>query len=186
MGIEREKKYLVSEQLAQILEGKSIKRLGVIQWYFDSCPVKDGNKDCRIRYTVDEEGNEEWIVAFKSKVGDDFTRKEEEFLISPQPDLFEKLSKSPVVVKIRYFLSFKPAEVVLDEFLQIDVPYKVAVKYLAEIETDEGFENYEKFFQLSNALPLNEFETYTNKNISVVSNIPSKGLIELVKKKIVR
>lgn len=185
MGTEREKKYLVSKQFAQTLKENSIKKLGVIQWYFGNCPVLDSGKDCRIRYIVDQKGNEEWVVAFKSKVENDFTRQEDEFYINPKSDLIEKLSKSPVVVKIRYFLSFKPVEVVLDEFLQIDTPYKIDVKYLAEIETDEDFEHHEKFFQLSNPLPLEEFEKYTNRNIAVVSNIHPKKLIEFVKRKIV-
>ncbi|MFN4223196.1 MAG: hypothetical protein HPY87_09190 [Fervidobacterium sp.] len=181
MAIEREKKYFVDETLAKNLIKSSLVKLGVIQWYLEKCPIKT-DRECRVRYTVDEHGNEKWIVAFKSELRKDFTRIEEEHEINPSNELFEELSKSPVVVKIRYFLSFKPAEVVLDEFLEIDEPYRVNIKYMAEIETEEEFEKYESMFNLRKDMSIEEFKTFTNKNIAVISQIKPEKLIEKVRK----
>lgn len=181
MAIEREKKYFVDETLAKNLIKSSLVKLGVIQWYLEKCPIKT-DRECRVRYTVDEHGNEKWIVAFKSELRKDFTRIEEEHEINPSNELFEELSKSPVVVKIRYFLLFKPAEVVLDEFLEIDEPYRVNIKYMAEIETEEEFEKYESVFNLRKDMSIEEFKTFTNKNIAVISQIKPEKLIEKVRK----
>ncbi len=180
MAIEREKKYFVDESLAKNLINNSLEKLGVIQWYLKKCPIKT-DRECRIRYTVDNHGNEKWIVAFKSELKEDFTRIEEEYEINPSNELFEELSKSPVVVKIRYFLSFKPAEVVLDEFLEIDKPYRVNIKYMAEVETEDEFEKYESMFNLQKGMSIEEFKTFTNKNIAVISQIKPGKLIEKVK-----
>ncbi|HQO06352.1 MAG TPA: hypothetical protein PKW84_09535, partial [Fervidobacterium sp.] len=119
MHIEREKKYLVDEKLARKLIEESVTKLGVVQWYLDTCSfdIEKGMTNCRIRYTIDENGNEEWVSAFKSALTEDFTRQEEESKIEMSADMFETLAFKPVVAKIRYYLLYEPAEVVLDELI---------------------------------------------------------------------
>jgi len=94
--------------------------------------------------------------------------------------MFETLTFKPVVAKIRYYLLYEPAEVVLDEFIELDKPYRVPVKYLAEIETQESFEEYEHKFELSAPLSLAEFKNYMNKNIAVESRLPPREIINIV------
>mgnify|MGYP000900728574 CR=1 FL=1 len=182
MYIEREKKYLVDEKLARNLIEKSVARIGVVQWYLDTCSfdIEKGMTNCRIRYTIDESGNEEWVRAFKSTLIEDFTRQEEESKVEISADMFETLTFKPVVAKIRYYLLYEPAEVVLDEFIELDKPYRVPVKYLAEIETQESFEEYEHKFELSAPLSLAEFKNYMNKNIAVESRLPPREIINIV------
>ncbi|HOM74579.1 MAG TPA: hypothetical protein PK716_05810 [Fervidobacterium sp.] len=182
MYIEREKKYLVDEKLARKLIEKSVARIGVVQWYLDTCSfdIEKGMTNCRIRYTIDENGNEEWVRAFKSTLIEDFTRQEEESKVEISADMFETLTFKPVVAKIRYYLLYEPAEVVLDEFIELDKPYRVPVKYLAEIETQESFEEYEHKFELSAPLSLAEFKNYMNKNIAVESRLPPREIINIV------
>lgn len=182
MYIEREKKYLVDEKLARKLIEKSVARIGVVQWYLDTCSfdIEKGITNCRIRYTIDESGNEEWVRAFKSTLIEDFTRQEEESQIEISADMFGALMLKPVVAKIRYYLLYEPAEVVLDEFIELDKPYRVPVKYLAEIETQESFEEYEHKFELSAPLSLAEFKNYMNKNIAVESRLPPREIINIV------
>ncbi|HPP18163.1 MAG TPA: hypothetical protein PLK18_04525 [Fervidobacterium sp.] len=182
MYIEREKKYLVDEKLARKLIEKSVARIGVVQWYLDTCSfdIEKGMTNCRIRYTIDESGNEEWVRAFKSTLIEDFTRQEEESKVEISADMFETLTFKPVVAKIRYYLLYEPAEVVLDEFIELDKPYRVPVKYLAEIETQESFEEYEHKFELSAPLSLAEFKNYMNKNIAVESRLPPREIINIV------
>jgi len=186
MYIEREKKYLIDEKLARKLVEKSVVKLGVVQWYLDTCSfdIEKGMTNCRIRYTVDENGNEEWVSAFKSTLTEDFTRHEEEERIEMSADMFETLAFKPVVAKIRYYLLFKPAEVVLDEFIELDQPYRVPVKYLAEIETQEPFEEYERMFELNAPLSLEEFERYINKNFAVESKLPPREIIDIVNERL--
>ncbi|MGB4263116.1 MAG: hypothetical protein WBJ29_06225, partial [Fervidobacterium sp.] len=182
MYIEREKKYLVDEKLARKLIEKSVARIGVVQWYLDTCSfdIEKGITNCRIRYTIDESGNEEWVSAFKSALTEDFTRQEEESQIEISADMFGALMLKPVVAKIRYYLLYEPAEVVLDEFIELDKPYRIPVKYLAEIETQESFEEYEHKFELSAPLSLAEFKNYMNKNIAVESRLPPREIINIV------
>ncbi len=188
MYVEREKKYLVDEELAHKLIEKSIARIGVVQWYLDTCSfdIEKGMTNCRIRYTIDENGNEEWVSAFKSALTEDFTRQEEESKIEMSADMFETLSFKPVVAKIRYYLLYKPAEVVIDELIELDRPYRVPVKYLTEIETQESFEEYERMFELNAPLSLKEFERYINKNLAVESKLPPREIISIVNERLKR
>ncbi|AFG35822.1 MAG: pyridoxamine 5'-phosphate oxidase family protein [Fervidobacterium pennivorans] len=185
-SIEREKKYLVSEEKAQKLKAISKWKLGVVQWYLQDCSffdfAKDKNiKNCRVRYMVDETGNEKWIVAFKSELMEGFKRIEEEYEIRPNEALWNNLIRTPVAAKVRYFISEKPAEIVLDEFVELEKPYNVSVKYLVEIETHEDFEIYEKEYELGNGLNYEEFDRYTNKNIAIVSSIPPRLIVEKIR-----
>ena len=186
MHIEREKKYLVDEKLARKLIEESVTKLGVVQWYLDTCSfdIEKGMTNCRIRYTIDENGNEEWESAFKSALTEDFTRQEEESKIEMSADMFETLTFKPVVAKIRYYLLYEPAEVVLDELIELDRPYRVPVKYLAEIETQEAFEEYERMFELNAPLSLEEFERYINKNLAVESKLPPREIINIVNERL--
>jgi len=120
------------------------------------------------------------VRAFKSTLIEDFTRQEEESKVEISADMFETLTFKPVVAKIRYYLLYEPAEVVLDEFIELDKPYRVPVKYLAEIETQESFEEYEHKFELSAPLSLAEFKNYMNKNIAVESRLPPREIINIV------
>ncbi|HOQ40430.1 MAG TPA: hypothetical protein PKI14_14095 [Fervidobacterium sp.] len=186
MYIEREKKYLVDENLARKLIEKSVARIGVVQWYLDTCSfdIEKGMTNYRIRYTIDESGNEEWVRAFKSTLIEDFTRHEEESKIEISADMFETLTFKPVVAKIRYYLLYEPAEVVLDEFIELDKPYRVPVKYIAEVETQEPFEEYERMFDLYTPLSLEEFERYINKNFAVESKLSPREIIDIVSEKL--
>ena len=174
MMIEREKKYLVDDNLFKELSKKSIYKLGVVQWYLDNC-VFVKNEKCRIRYTVDKDGKENWIVAFKSNLFGDFQRIEEEYKINIKDLSF--LKNAPVIAKIRHFLMFKPAEVSIDEFIELD--YKINIKYLAEIETNEDFEKYEKKFGLLKEV--GDFNKYTNKNLAKMSKLSPIEIINKVK-----
>jgi nitroimidazol reductase NimA-like FMN-containing flavoprotein (pyridoxamine 5'-phosphate oxidase superfamily) len=185
-SIEREKKYLVSEEKAQKLKAISKWKLGVVQWYLQDCSffdfAKDKNiKNCRVRYMVDETGNEKWIVAFKSELMEGFKRIEEEYEIRLNESLWNTLIRIPVAAKVRYFISEKPAEIVLDEFVELEKPYNVSVKYLVEIETHEDFEIYEKEYELGKGLNYEEFDRYTNKNIAIVSSIPPRLIVEKIR-----
>lgn len=187
MGVEREKKYAISADEAKKLVKKSLFKIGVVQWYLDNCNVFGKNENCRVRYTVDENGNEEWIVAYKGKLKEDFTRLEEEYRIIPSNELLQVLVAKPTVAKIRYFLLYdksKDTEVVLDEFIELDHPYNVAVQYLAEIETTEDFKIYENIFNLKKPLSFEEFKKFENSSIAVPSNLSLNEIIELVKEKL--
>lgn len=184
--VEREKKYLISEEKAQKLKAISKWKLGVVQWYLLDCSFFDfagdkNIKNCRIRYMVDETGNEKWIVASKSELMEGFKRIEEEYEIRPNEALWNALTRIPVAVKVRYFISEKPVEIVLDEFVELEKPYNVSVQYLVEIETDEDFEIYEKEYELGNGLNYEEFDKYTNKNIAIVSSIPPRLIVEKIR-----
>ncbi|ABR30611.1 hypothetical protein [Thermosipho melanesiensis] len=174
MKIEREKKYILDEHLFEKLIKKSVYKVGVVQWYMDNCRfIKREN--CRLRYTIDENGNEKWVVAFKSKLFGDFQRIEEEYDLEIKDISF--LKYYPVVAKIRYFLMFSPAEVSIDEFIPLD--FSIKVKYLAEIETDENFEKYEEIFNLKK--PVEDFEEYTNFSMAKVSKLRPDEIIKKVK-----
>ncbi|MFN6992159.1 MAG: hypothetical protein ACK4MM_05510, partial [Fervidobacterium sp.] len=138
-GIEREKKYILSIGQAKELIDKALLKIGVVQWYLNECNTFGKNKNCRVRYTVDKNGKEEWIAAFKEDLKEDFTRLEEEYNIIPSEKLFQSLYSKPVAAKIRYFLFIDKSqgvEVVIDEFIKLDRPYNIDVHYLAEIETN--------------------------------------------------
>lgn len=173
MKIEREKKYLVDEKLFQNLRKKAIYKLGVIQWYLEKCIFIKEEK-CRIRYTIDSQGRENWVVAFKSHLFGDYKRLEEEYEVKLE-DL-SILKEKPVIAKIRYFLLMEKTEVIVDEFIELDYPLKV--KYLAEIETDEEFKKFEEMFSLSKAVK--DFEEYTNKNLARVSKFSPEEIIRKV------
>ncbi|ONN27090.1 hypothetical protein XJ44_04675 [Thermosipho affectus] len=174
MKIEREKKYLLDEYLFKKLIRKAKYKVGVIQWYLERC-VFVKTQRCRLRYTVDSDFSEKWVVAFKSKVFGDFQRLEDEYDVDLKSIDF--LKKYPVIAKIRYFLMFSPAEVSIDEFIFLDFPLKI--KYLAEIETNEDFEKYEEMFGLKHSVE--DFEEYTNFNMAKVSKIAPERIIEKVK-----
>ncbi|SDG90259.1 Nitroimidazol reductase NimA, pyridoxamine 5'-phosphate oxidase superfamily [Fervidobacterium changbaicum] len=200
-GIEREKKYLINEEKAQKLRSISKQKLGVVQWYLLDCSflallrnLEDmPHQECRVRYTVDESGKESWIIAFKSELSEGFKRAEKEFeltdVVENQTDefwdeFFKRLSESPVTAKVRYFISETPAEVVLDEFIELDVPYNVEVKYMVEVELkneSEAFEKYEQAYELGCGLNMDGFKLYTNRNIAIVSQLPPRVLINCVK-----
>lgn len=193
MYIEREKKYIVDSTQARQLIAKSLSTIGVVQWYFEYFECFDNhsslnknfeNTCCRVRYTFDRKGNEEWVVAYKGELRDNFTRTEEEYKLIPSEKVFEALKSKPVVAKVRHFLLFTPAEIVLDEFVNLDKPYNVEVSYLAEIETYGDFEVYEKQFGLANPLPLEEFKMYQNKNLAIVSCLSLEDIIKIVREKL--
>ncbi|MCX7654437.1 MAG: hypothetical protein N2Z58_07185 [Fervidobacterium sp.] len=185
MKLEREKKYLITDEQAKNLMKKSLKTIGAVQWYIDDCKLFGKSNGCRIRYTFDVSGSEEWIIATKGELMNDFTREEQEDQLSASNEIFSLLYFKPVVAKLRYFLMFQPAEVVLDEFIQLDRPYNVSVKYIVEIETDEDFEKYEKIFDLINPLCAEDFLKYTNKNIATVSKLAPQKIIEIVRIKMI-
>ncbi|MEN3043519.1 MAG: hypothetical protein ABDH59_09550 [Fervidobacterium sp.] len=185
MKLEREKKYLVTDEQAKNLLKKSLKTIGAVQWYIDDCKLFGKNNGCRIRYTFDVNGSEEWIIATKGELMDNFTREEQESQLNVSSEIFSLLYFKPVVAKLRYFLMFQPAEVVLDEFIQLDRPYNVSVKYIVEIETDEDFEKYEKNFDLINPLRAEDFLKYTNKNIATISKLAPQKIIEIVRIKLI-
>lgn len=186
MNIEREKKYLIDEETAIQLKEKSLYVIGAIQWYMDDCIFFGKKSGCRIRHTFDKNGNEEWIIATKGDLKEDFTREEEENNITASYEIYDLLYLKPVVAKLRYFLMYEPAEIVLDEFIQLDKPYNVPVKYLVEIETHEDFETFEKLFNLNNPLSIEEFRKYINKNIAIVSQLRTQEIIETVKKELIK
>ncbi|MEJ5258171.1 MAG: pyridoxamine 5'-phosphate oxidase family protein [Fervidobacterium sp.] len=199
MPIEREKKYLIDENQATKLKNMAKFSIGVVQWYLPDCILllellgeRDFSKsrEWRIRYTVDKKGNETWIAAFKSELVEGFQRVEEEydltkFIRKQNTDmwerLFNELSSKPVVVKIRHYISDTPTEIVLDEFMQLDIPYNIDIKYMVEIETEDEFEKYEKEYDLGEGISTEEFDIYTNRNIAIESQIPPRVLITLVK-----
>ncbi len=162
--VEREKKYLVSENDAEKLKKRALYKLLVIQWYISD--TKEGT--LRIRYTFDGK-EEKWVLAKKGKIKSDFTRTEEERELSKKEveRYFGILKDAPVVAKTRYYLSFAPVEVVLDEFLDVGKSYNVDIKYLAEIETDQDFEKIEKEYPEFVEIPIDQYETYENRNIAV-------------------
>lgn len=181
-NLEREKKYFVDECEAEKLKKVSILKLGVAQWYLGDCsellkqiglktPGVKSLEGCRIRYTVTPEGEESWVVAFKTDVSEDFIREEWESEFEPFEGLENFLKGQPVVVKIRYFLLLKPAEVVLDEFIKLERDYSVHVAHVVEIETDEPFERYEELFGLKKPMEIEDFKRYSNKNIAVRSEL---------------
>jgi len=183
---EREKKYLIDEEKAKELKSSSKQILGVVQWYLLDCSFFDFAKNkeirnCRVRYMVDKIGNEKWIVAFKSNLMEDFKRVEEEYEITSNEVLWNALIRTPVTAKVRYFISEKPVEIVLDEFVELEKPYNVSVQYLVEIETHEDFEIYEKEYELGNGLNYEEFEKYTNRNIAIESVIPPRLIVEKIR-----
>ncbi|ODN29965.1 hypothetical protein [Fervidobacterium thailandense] len=183
-NLEREKKYFVDEAEAEKLKKMSVARLGVAQWYLSDCSEllkqlglktwtlsAKASEGCRIRYTVTPNGEEGWVVAFKTDVRDDFTREEWEAEFEPFEDLRNFLTGQPVVVKVRYFLLFEPAEVVLDEFIRLERDYSVQVSHVVEVETDEPFERYEELFGLKKPMGIEDFKRYSNKNIAVQSKL---------------
>jgi len=183
-NLEREKKYFVEESEAKKLKKMSIFQLGVAQWYLGDCSellkqiglkisTSSGksSEGCRIRYTTTPEGEESCVVAFKTDVSEDFGREEWEYEFEPFEGLENLLKSQPVVVKIRYFLLLKPAEVVLDEFIKLEQDYSVHVAHVVEIETDEPFERYEKLFGLKKPMGIEDFKRYSNKNIAVRSEL---------------
>ncbi|MGQ9856802.1 MAG: pyridoxamine 5'-phosphate oxidase family protein [Fervidobacterium sp.] len=199
MPIEREKKYIVDESHARKLKNMAKFSIGVVQWYLPDCILllellgeRDFSKsrEWRIRYTVDKNGNETWVAAFKSELMEGFQRVEEEYDLTKFIEkqnlniwerLFNELSNKPVAAKIRHYISDTPTEIVLDEFIQLDIPYNIDIKYMVEIETDEEFQEYEQEYDLGEGLSAEEFDIYTNRNIAIESQIPPRVLIALVK-----
>ncbi len=183
--IEREKKFIVTSEKAIELKRLAIARKGIAQWYiigFEELAAKFGVEnasECRLRF-IFSKGKEKWVLTFKSKPTG-YERQEHEFDIeNPLEILAFITAESPVVAKTRYvLLKQSNTEIELDEYIQLDVGYKV--DFLVEVETASEFKEFEERFGLEGEVAVEEYEKYSNKNIAIKSNLPIGVIIEKVK-----
>lgn len=153
----------------------------MIQWYFES---KFKHK---IGYILNWPDNEIWYDAIKNDTNIAYARFEKERFISREKAL-SLIKDLPVTAKIRYIiLHEQDREVLLDEFVQLDQPYKVPIKYMVEIEAPaiSKIDELAKLFRLTNEISAKEYQKYTNKNIAVRTQYKPEEIIELVKMKII-
>jgi hypothetical protein len=189
MKIEREKKYLIPDDLAEKFKKESLLKIGVIQWY-----VNDQNfivderlkrfEKYRLRLVFDSKFNKNWVIAIKKDLGN-FKREEIEFEIEESKVNISELKKFKLTAKIRYFLT-KPhsdPEIVLDEFLySCDLNFEA--KYLLEVETEKNFDVIEKVYGLKK-FEVKDFNKFTNENLARKFNIETNDLIKCVYEQII-
>ena len=183
--IEREKKYVVTSEKAAELKKGAVARKGIAQWYikdFSKLAAKFGVEnisECRLRF-IFSKGKEKWVLTFKSKPTG-YERQEHEFDIENPLEILAFITpESTVVAKTRYILMKESnAEIELDEYIQLDVGYKV--DFLVEVETTSDFKEFEEMFDLDGAVATEMYEKFSNKNIAIRSNLPMEVIIEKVK-----
>ena len=182
--IEREKKYVVTSEKAAELKKVAVAQKGIAQWYignFEELASKyqvEGASECRLRF-IFSKGKESWVLTFKSKPTG-FERVENEFKIENPSDVVKFITaESPVVANTRYvLLKESETEIELDEYIQLDIGYKV--DFLIEVETTSDFKQFEETFGLDGEVPVERYEEYSNKNIAIRSNLPMEVIIEKV------
>ncbi|GAB6188357.1 hypothetical protein JCM30566_00960 [Marinitoga arctica] len=187
MGIEIERKYTLDEVEAEKLKNKSIKKIGIIQWYLKSSE----NEIERVRLQLMKKNNEiikKWNYAYKANtdIPHEKIEKEKEYIPNNINELYEK----KVVIKIRYIIKNNP-EIVLDEFIEIfGLKYNIPEKYLLEIEMKEIKKYYKENFdeilekeKIKILKDVTEDYRYYNNNIAnKLENYKNlKELIEVLK-----
>ncbi|SHH22338.1 hypothetical protein [Thermosipho atlanticus] len=184
MKIEREKKYLIPENLAEDLKSKSVLKIGVIQWYIDDKnflidKYYVGNK-YRLRLIIDKNFNKQWSIAIKRDLRK-FEREEIEFEIPETEININALKQYKLTAKIRYYLTLPNSdpEIVLDEFLRVDKVIEFEIRYLLEIETFKNFEEIEKENNLV-GFEVKDFKKFTNEKLAKGFSIETLKLIDLV------
>ncbi|WGS65376.1 hypothetical protein [Marinitoga aeolica] len=158
MSIEIERKYIIDTEEAEKLKNKSIKKIGIIQWYLRS----EENEIERVRLQLIKKNNKiikKWNYAYKAntKIPHKKIEKERNYIPRDINILFDK----KMVIKIRYVIKENP-EIVIDEFVKIEgLHYNIDEKNLLEIEMKEIKEyNVEDF--------LNELK---KENIKIIKDV---------------
>ncbi len=181
MHTELEKKYLICEEKANALKRLASRKQIVIQWYFES------KFEHKIGYILNWPHEEIWIDTVKNDTNLAYARFEKERFISKEKAL-SIIKDLPVTAKIRYIiLREQDREVVLDEFVQLDQPYKVPIKYMVEIEAPaiSKIDELARIYRLTNEISAKDYAKYTNKNLAVKTKYKPEEIIELVKMKII-
>ncbi|MBO8160217.1 MAG: hypothetical protein H0Z24_01155 [Thermosipho sp. (in: Bacteria)] len=188
MKIEREKKYLIPDYLSEKLKLESLLNVGVIQWYINDLDFIIDNRikvpKYRLRLVIDKDFNKKWVIAFKGKLRG-FEREEYEFEIEEKKINVDLLKEYKLTMKLRYYLTYPgmDPEIVLDEFLSIGEPVKV--KYLAEIETFNDFEEIEQKYGFKE-FEVSDFKKYTNEQLARKIDLETNKLINFLYEKLIK
>jgi CYTH domain-containing protein len=190
MSIEIERKFIVDEAESDKLKKRSIKKIGIIQWYLKS----EENEIERVRLQLIRENGEiieKWNYAYKANTNIPHVKieNEKDYVTKNIDDLFNK----KMVVKIRYIIKENP-EIVLDEFVEFEyLHYNINEKYLLEIEmkeikeyNTEDFLNELKKENIKIIKDVTEDYKYYNNNIATKSekDLKLKEILEVLKWKI--
>lgn len=190
MSIEIERKYIIDETEANKLKGRSIKKIGIIQWYLRS----EENEIERIRLQLIRKNGEiieKWNYAYKANTDIPHVKieNEKDYFIENITELFNK----KMVVKIRHVIKENP-EIVLDEFIEFEyLHYNINERYLLEIEmkdikkyNTEDFLNELKRENIKIMKDVTEDYKYYNNNIAMksVKALGLKEILEVLKWKI--
>ncbi|KLO22725.1 hypothetical protein X275_05115 [Marinitoga sp. 1197] len=188
--LEIERKYTINEKEAIKLKDKSIKKIGIIQWY-----IKNTRDEIeRVRLQIIKDNNKlikKWNFAYKAntEIPHEKIEKEENYIPKDIKQLFNK----KMVIKIRHVIKENP-EIVLDEFINVEgLEYNIKEKYLLEIEMKE-IKKYtpEDFFKILREEKIKilkdvtEDYRYYNNNIAnrISRNINLLEILEVLKWKI--